>query len=217
MQKQETRGTLTGIRQAESLQIEDQEVHHIEFAVETVSRVVRLTASSDEGTAFATLQNDERFRAGTPVIAYHTGRLCVGLQLDQPQHAKTPVETDIERLKDKAMSNLHLKRGELYTLLDAFDPDSVQAYAIARQLKLSGEKTDKVLAIADKDAVCSDCRTRMHVSPRHAYRFGNSYCKTCDDNVSFDLLAPIPTDTPKEVPSLDEIKRRLKERFGNEG
>ena len=207
-------GTLTEIKPTESLLL-DGEVGAMELTLDTDTGPIVLLALDTDGTAYHTLQNDARFREGVRVLAFLKGARCVSLRLDRPEQHSKQVETDIERLKDKAMHNLSMPKGELYALLNAFDADSIQAYAIALHLKQQGERTEQVLEIADKDAVCSDCKSTLHVSPRRAYAFSDTFCQKCNRNVRFRLLAPIPREV-REDPQmrLEEIQAALKKRFG---
>ena len=208
-------GTLTEIQQAESLLIEGREVQHIHFAVTSAGSMShRFVAASNDGTAFATLQNDPRYRPGVAVSLRHHRRICVGIRLLRADGGEKDIETDIERLKNRAQRNLMLPKGELYALLDAFDADSVQAYALALHLKQQGEKTENVLALTDKNAVCSECKQEVHVSPRRAYAWGDTFCNSCEKNVQFNLLEPIPREKAEPPPSLEEIQEQLKKRFG---
>ena len=206
-------GTLTDIQQAETLLL-NQEVGAIECTVDTDAGPIVLLALDTDGTAYWTLQNDPRFRKGVRVIAFRKGARCVALRLDTPnQHGKL-LETDIGRLKDKAMQSLAMPKGELYALLNAFDADSIQAFAIALYLKQQGERTERVLEIADKDALCSDCKSTLHVSPRRAYAFSDTFCQKCSANVTFTLAEPIPGEIPTEPPrSLEEILAKLQKKF----
>ena len=205
-------GTLTKIKQTETLLIWDKEVQRISFTVQqTDGTLQEMAAVSDEGTAYYFLEYDKRFRTGTAVRCYKEAGLCVGIALVSDDD-REPI-TDIERLKDKAQDNLFLKAAELHALFHAFPADSPQAYAIAVQLKQ--RYRDRTYPIAERDAVCSTCRSELHVSPRHAYRFGKTRCDTCGKNVDFDLVQPIPREPSEPPPSLDEIQKKLKQKFGN--
>ena len=205
-------GTLTKIKQTETLLIWDKEVQRIGFTVQqTDGTLQEMAAVSDEGTAYYFLEYDNRFRTGTEVRCYKEAGLCVGIALVSDDD-REPI-TDIERLKDKAQDNLFLKAAELHALFHAFPADSPQAYAIAVQLKR--QHRDRTYPIAERDAVCSTCRSELQVSERHAYRFGKTRCDTCGKNVDFDLVQPIPREPSEPPPSLDEIQAKLREKFGN--
>ena len=203
-------GTLMEINQAESLLLDSTEVGEIAFCLETEDGQMVLRALDTDGTAYHTLQNDPRFCKGIRVIAFLKDDRVVGLRLDVPEQHQKQVETDISRLKDKAMQSLAMPKGELYALLDNFDAESVQAYALALHLKQIGERKAKVLEIADKDAICVDCKETLQVSPRRAYGFSDTYCMRCRQNVHFDLVDPIPREATEDPPSLEEIQARLK-------
>ena len=208
-------GTLTDIKTSETLLMCDKEVERIEFTIDEGETQHALAAVSDEGTAYYSLKYDKRFEAGTRVHCWIELGLCLAIRVYSLSSSRTP-ETDISILKDKAKENIYLQIGEVYALLDAFDSESVQAYALALHLKQRGERTAKVLEIAgDQDAVCSECRHTIHVTPRRAYAWGDTYCPRCGKNVAFDLVDPIPTETTENPPmKLDEIEAALKKRFG---
>ena len=93
-------GTLTEIKQAETLLLDD-EVGAMEFTLDTGAGPIVLLALDTDGTAYRTLQNDARFRKGVRVIAFLKGARCVCLRLDRPEQHSKKVETDIGRLKQR--------------------------------------------------------------------------------------------------------------------
>ena len=206
-------GTLTKIKQTETLLIWDKEVQRISFTVQqTDGTLQNMVAVSDEGTAYYFLEYDKRFRIGTAVRCYKEAGLCVGIALVSDDD-REPI-TDIERLKDKADDNLFLKAAELHALFHAFPADSPQAYAIAVQLKR--QHRDRTYPIADRDAVCSTCRYRnCKVSERHAVPIWHNTLRHLRKNVDFDLVQPIPREPSEPPPSFDEIQAKLREKFGN--
>lgn len=211
-------GEIIEIKQAETMLLVG-EVGAIEFSIDTGQNELTLLALETDGTAFHTLQNDARFRPGERVIAFLKGARCVGLRLDTADVSKTKTkETDIAKLKDRAMRNLHMAIGDCYALLNAFDANSVQAYAIALHLKQRGERTDQVLSIADQDAVCNSCKSTLHISPRRAYAFSDNFCNSCNANVKFTLREPLPRerDEARENLSWQEVQERIKAKFGGQ-
>ena len=203
-------GPLTEIKQAETLLIWDKEVHRIRFSVQGFDgKPHKLAAVSDEGTAYYFLEYDQRFREGTAVRAYKLAGLCVGIGLADDDTEPT---MDISELKDKAQDRLYFKRAELHALYHAFDSNSPQAYAIAVQLKR--QHRDRSYAVSDKVCRCDACHATFELeSPRYTYRFGTSRCARCEENVSFTRVDALPKEETETL-SLDEVQRRLSEKFG---
>ena len=83
-------GTLTEIKQAETLLLDD-EVGAMEFTLDTDTEPIVLLALDTDGTAYHTLQNDARFRKGVRVIAFLKGARCVSLRLDRPEQRSKKV------------------------------------------------------------------------------------------------------------------------------
>ena len=212
---------LTQIKQTETLLIGTQEVEQIHFCLTLDDATeTQCYAVSDDGTAYHTLQTDASFRVGVKVIcitseAEPTGiRKATGLRLFDTADASGKQETEIARLKDKAMQNMNLTRGELHALLASFDSDSPQHYALAIQLKR--QHRDKTVAIAEKVCRCTRCKSVFELdSPRYTFAWGKTRCPKCNDNVNFDTVDPLPRE-PAEKEELDwqEMQRRLKSRFG---
>ena len=213
-------GKLKNIGNTQSLLIYNREVELIEFQLTTAEKTLTCFCESEKGTAYHTLQFDQRFRNGVVVIAIGTQRnetdalQVTALRLADTADVSGPQEADIAKLKDKAMANLALTRGELHALLGAFEANSPQAYAIAVQLRR--QHSDKTLPIADKVCRCTQCKAVFELeSPRHTYAWGKTRCNTCNENVSFDLVDPLPREAA-ESEKLDwqEVQRRLENRFG---
>ena len=214
-------GKLTKIAQAEMLLLGNQEVGRIEFAVLTEDgQTTELYAISGEGTAFHTLEHDARFQIGIPIVCHvqrdTAGALKVtGIRRIDAANVSGAQETDIARLKDKAMRNLNMTQGELHTLLSVFEPDTPQHYAIAVQLRR--QHRDRTVAIAEKVCRCQQCRATFELdSPRHTFAWGKARCYRCNENVAFDLVDPLPREPrePDKEMTFEEIQRRLDEKFG---
>ena len=213
-------GQLQNIGNVQTLLIYNREVELIEFQLTTDEKTLTCFCESEEGTAFATLQSDGRYRNGIAVVATGTQRnetdafKVEAFRLADTAHPSLDAETDIAKLKDKAMQNLSMTQGELHALLDTFDPNSPQAYAIAVQLRR--QHGDKTLPIADKVCRCTQCKAVFELeSPRHTYAWGKTRCNTCNENVSFDLVDPLPREaTESENLDLQEVLRQLEDRFG---
>ena len=214
-------GKLSSIAQAETLLLGNQEVGRIEFAILTEDgKTAELYAISGEGTAFHTLEYDARFQVGTPVVCYvqrdsTRAPKATGVRLLDTADASGAQETDIARLKDKAMRNINMRQGELHALLSAFAPDTPQHYAIAVQLRR--QHRDRTVAIAEKVCRCQMCRATFELgSPRYAFAWGKSRCPQCDENVVFDLVDPLPSEprASEEELTFEEVQRRLDEKFG---
>ena len=205
-------GLLTRIEPTETLLISGKEVHRRLFHVQGEPRAI--AAVSDEGTAYYSLQHDKRFEPDTPVRYYMAGGLCLAIRIATAEDSKQrDPETDIETLKDIAATNLMLSIGELHALFAQFPAESPQAYAIALQLRR--QHRDKSLPIGDYDAVCSQCKRTLTVSPRHAYRIGTAHCAQCETYKAFDLVVPLPSEAKPPPPSLEDLQERLKRRFGD--
>ena len=203
--------TLTKIEPVETLLIHGKEIHRILFHVKGKLRAI--AAVSDEGTAYYSFQHDKRVRPDTPVDYYMGGGLCLAIRIHNPADSKQrDPETDIEKLKDSAQANMSLTIGELHALYAQFPSDSPQAYAIAVQLRRQHQ--DKSLQLGEYDAVCFECRTALNADPRYAFRFGKAHCYECKGNVPFTLVKPLPREPQKPPPSLEDVQRRLKEKFG---
>lgn len=200
-------GNLTEIKQAETLLIYNKVVHRIIFVIGEQ----RLSAVSDEGTAFYFLQYDQRFREGTAVRCWVSAGLCVGIGFaDDPRE---PI-WDITELKDKAQANLNLKVGELHALYNAFDGETPQAYAIAVQLRR--QHRDRTYPVGDKVCRCDVCASTFDLdSPRYTYRYDMAWCAVCGENVNFSLVDALPRarDERDEL-SWQDVQDRLKAKFG---
>lgn len=136
----------------------------------------------------------------------------------ETSHAKLVIESAVEtleQLKAKAQANLLMRKAALFKLLDNFTEGSPQHYALAQQLRQQHKDRSEATAIAEKVAVCSNCRAEVLVSNKRAYNFGQTFCNRCEGNFDFDLLDPIPREET-EAMSLEEVQRRLQEKFGKQ-
>lgn len=210
-------GKLLNIKQAEMLLLDDKEVGNVAFQIQAETGTIEAYALASEGTAFHTLENDTRLRAGIGVKV--TGAQTeIGFKVltIRPSYIKSrgAAIADIEVLKNRAMHNMNLAKGELHALLSIFPPDSPQHYAIAVQLRR--HHGDKTVAIAEKVCRCQQCRSTFELdSPRYTFAWGKTRCPQCHENVEFDLVDPLPREKDKtETLSFEEIQKRLKERFG---
>ena len=221
MKTNERIGRLTEIQQAETLLLDNKEIGRIDFTLTLESKKAQqMYALEGDGTAYHTLESDARFRIGIALICQvvedQEGQLkTVGVRLQDTADASGKQETDIARLKDKAMRNMSLTRGELHALHAAFDPQSPQACAIAVQLKR--QHGDTTLAISEKVCLCVKCRATFELdSPRYTFGWGKTRCPKCGKNVNFDVVDPLPREPVEEVShSVEEVMKRIREKFGN--
>ena len=213
-------GRLTEIMQSETLLLDAQEVGRIDFTLTLEDgRHKSLYAIAGDGTAYHTLETDVRIRIGLTVICQaatdRDGHFkAFGIRLHDTAAVSRKQETDIEKLKSKAMQSLTLTRGELHALHAEFDPNSPQAYAVAVQLKR--QHRDTLLVISEKVCRCAKCQATFELdSPRYTYAWGKTRCPKCNENVNFDLVDPLPSE-PKhqETLSVEETLKRIREKFG---
>lgn len=209
-------GTLLNIKQAETLLLDGAEVGRIGFRIQTETETINAYALASDGTAYHTLEHTPRFRAGVGVkitgVETEIGLKVLTIRLDQDDASGTAV-ADIQVLKDRAMRNMNMTRGELHALLAAFSPDSPQHYAIAIQLRR--QHRDRTVAIAEKVCRCQACRATFELdSPRYTYTWGKSRCPHCEENVAFDLVEPLPKEDTKPKPDWQEMQKRIRDRFG---
>ena len=218
-------GQLEDISEPDDSLIDGKEVREIAFRITSENEFsLAAAATTEDGTAFYALMHDPLFSAGC------TAR-CTGYLADIEGHtvfvvqelkrgtsyANLVIESTIEtldELKAKAQGNLYMEKAALFKLLDNFTEGSSQHYALAKQLRQQYQDKSEATAIAEKVAVCSSCRAEIQVSNKHAYNFGQAFCNRCEGNVNFDLLDPIPREKTKPM-NLEEVQRRLQEKFGN--
>lgn len=218
-------GQLENISEPEDSLIDGKEVREIAFDITTECGLqLFASATTEDGTAFYALMHDPCFNEGCTArctghlanIEGHTVFVVQELRRGT-SHANLVIESDIEtleQLKTKAQDNLYMEKAALFKLLDNFTEDSPQHYALAKQLRQQHHDKSEATAAAEKVTVCSSCRSEIHISNRHAYNFGQGFCNQCERNVDFDLLDPIPREETESM-SLEEVQRRLQEKFGN--
>lgn len=222
-------GTLVDVEGPDSTLIHtgdtEKEIHEYFFSITDESGLrLPAEANSANGTAFYALKHDPLFREGhtcraTGYLANLHGHtvFCVQELQRGTSHANLvidPLSLTLEQLKDKAQDNLYMGKAALFKLLDSFSVGTPQHYVLALQIRRQHHDKSEDTAVAEKDAVCENCKTQLYINLRYAYRFGKAHCQTCERNVAFDLVDPIPRET-KEPLSFDEIQARLKQRFGN--
>lgn len=202
------------------------EIREIRFQLETEDGLrLDATAATNNGTAFYALFHDPLFAEGTKTHA--TGYLIpqhgIGAPLFIVQilkrgttHQTLAITSDVqtaEELASAAQSNLYMDKAALFKLLDTCEPGSPQHYAIATQLRRQHQDRSPETEIAEKEAVCNTCKAAIFINTRYVYRFSNDYCDTCRTNRPFDLVDPIPPEEKAPPLPLEEVMKRLEERF----
>ena len=203
----------------------EQKVRQIEFELTAdCGLTLDVTARTDTGTAFYALLHDENFAEGCVCLA--TGYLLSD-DVSYPKfiaetlhrgtsHQNLVIESSMESLdtlKAKAQGNLYMGKAALFKLLDSFDQGSPQHYALALQLRRQHQDRSSETEVAEKETVCQECRTALHIDNKYAYNFGKARCNTCQRNMPFDLVDPLPREETEPL-SFEEVQKRLKERFG---
>lgn len=105
-------------------------------------------------------------------------------------------------------------KAPLFCLLDNFSVGTPQHYVLAVQLRRQHADRSRETSIAEQVPVCEVCRAEVRFDVRYAYNFGKAFCDRCAKNVGFKLLVPIPHEA-KAPMSLEEIHRKLREKFGD--
>lgn len=225
--KLEMIGHIENVSEPLDLLLGEQEIRQIEFELTADCGLsLDATARTDTGTAFYALLHDKNFgegcvcRAVGYLLSYDGSypKFVTETLQRGTSHQNLVIDSislTLEQLKDKAQSNLYMGKAALFKLLDNFTEGSPQHYAIACQLRRQHQDRSEATEIALWDAVCAACKTEMHVDIRYAYRFGKARCNDCGKNQPFNLVQPIPREPQAPPPSLEEVQRRLKERFGS--